>query len=304
VTRSTKWSDAAKDEAHYDDAYKIARVLHVDDETAARIAAKAVAKLPIARRQQDRRFRYDTADSARTRSYADDSLLLTKLALTESEFYERDNEAGGGLSQARLFQVRVVKHLINAVLDRNSFYAAVAVGRIIHDYKTPEVMRLYDYIAPRRSTRKETSHFRRAKAVLMKELLDRFGAALKVEFDGEGGKRFVRDPRPDSDPIFEALGLFAPRRSAHLSSFYFELPRRMEYERRGEEIWNDEMNRLHALIDPACFRELTTKLGLEAPSYRLTVPKFNEPSAHDLRPEGEPLTKSGQAVETDKPTAS
>ena len=265
-------------EQQFQQAFQLAHHLHPDALMAAQIAAAAVTKLPLAQEQQHRRLRYDTADSSRTRVYADDPLLLLILVFQESEPYEMEQERAltpQALEPSRL-ALRFVKHLVLSVLKRNSFYAAVGICRILYRYTTAETIKIYDYIAPNRSEGKEPAHYRRTKAFLMRELSDRFGDLLNVEFSYESGMTFSSSLLTYNDTM-AALSLFAPRRLEHTPPSYFDVEAhrsKRQWQEDGDEPWNCEMNRFHALIDPLCFEKLTASLGLDPPWVRVATPRF------------------------------
>jgi hypothetical protein len=274
-------------------AFQLAHWLHADRATARSIAAQAVAKLETAVLVQDKRRYYRPrgrggAESApsRTRVSFGEWPLLQRLVYIESEPFERQTEGSGRVGAAELL-VRYVKHIVRVTTRRNSFYVTLGVSRLLYNYGTADAAHLYQLVVDDPQRAKDDDYLRSRKAVLMRELDERFGRLLERRRSPRGEDRFVAGPAAprEAELVHHCLRLFTPWEtvcpfppcadpSAHgvpgLASCHPD---------QEDEV---ELARMHAVIHPDCYRRLAHALRLPEPGARLEVPRFAVPTSdHD-----------------------
>ncbi len=143
---ATEWRPAprpAPEEDLLQTAFELAYFIHRDRRTAAEISLAAMQKLEVAAVTQLRRLYYKGRGEGSGRpgrfkpSWADRH-LLQRLVYFESEKWERLQEQRdpGSLTEED-YLLRFVKHLSQITMKRSSFYASIAIGRILHAYSTP-----------------------------------------------------------------------------------------------------------------------------------------------------------------------
>jgi hypothetical protein len=177
--------------------------------------------------------------------------------------------------------VRFVKHLTRVTLRRNSFYVTVGVTRLLHGYSTAAALDLHGLVSQEPVRLPTDDYCRSRKKLLMKEMLERFGALLNVVRGAHGEHRFRCH---ESTARWAALVEACLRRFTPWGSTC-PLPRRLETpmvdlpELSFEAADPDrehavEVSRIHSILHPPCFARLTAALGLPPPAQRLTVPRF------------------------------
>ncbi len=263
-----------------DQAYRAAHYLHPDRVTALDVAGRALARLQVVAASQARRLEYEPrrpGRAQRNRVAFGERHLLQQLIFAESEPHERRREReGAGLSpeQAVVF---FVKHLVQITVRRNSFYATLGIARVLHDYPTPKAQSVYDVVVQDPDRVKEDDYWRAAKGRLLDELEARFGERLRRQRGPRGEERFesVDPPGPLAAAVNEALAAFTPWDTdcpvpARFDPLENEVPALAS--RGPAEEGEVELRRIHAVLHPACWRRLTSAVGLEAPDRRLRVP--------------------------------
>lgn len=269
-----------------DKAFQLAFFLHGKREMAKRIAVNAMNKLETASNAQFKRFYYTPVGRAehsrptRSRVSLNDLQLLQRLVFVESESFEREEESDKKISEKNLLKF-FIKHLIRISLKRNSFYVTLAVSRILHNYGTADAMELYNLVVQDPERVHDDYYYRSRKAVLMKELKQRFGNLLETVRINRGEERF-QSRTADEDlcrTARESLKFFTPWNSLCalpekfdpfddvIKPFYFD-----KDDPDAEHCI--EINRIHAAIHPNCFDRLTEALHLPAPKEKMEIPKF------------------------------
>lgn len=259
-------------------AFGLASFLHPDREIALRVVIAALSKLEVAVSAQDKRLYYRGRDSGasfkagafRRKVWMGETQLLQRLVAIESEPFERDGEKPGAPPLApEDCVVRFVKHLFRITSRRNSFYVALGIGRILHGYNTVETKGMYDALAPESTAEKAEDYFRARKAVLMREIGERFGDALLAVRGAHGEERFdTIDSTPYAALVRECLEWLTPWGTSCPAA----LPLR---ESPAGDAHESEMERMHAMLHPACLGRLTRWLGLDAPLSKLQLPKLS-----------------------------
>jgi hypothetical protein len=259
-------------------AFGLASFLHPERETALRVVIAALSKLEVAVSAQDKRLYYRGRDSGasfkagafRRKVWMGEQQLLQRLVAIESEPFERDGEKPGAPPLApEDGVVRFVKHVFRITSRRNSFYVALGIGRVLHGYNTVETKGMYDALAPESAAEKAEDYFRARKAVLMREIRERFGDALTAIRGAHGEERFETvDSTPYAALVSECLEWFTPWGTSCPAAL--PLP-----ERPADAAHESEMERMHAMLHPACLGRLVRWLGFDDSASKLQLPRLS-----------------------------
>src|SRR5262249_18778251 len=151
-------------------------------------------------------------------------------------------------------------------LKRNSFYVAVGISRLLHNYSTSEAMRTYDAVQDPEE-RRDDCYYRSRKSMLMRELADRFGKSLRLCRTAHGEERFapVKFPIRYLEDVRQSLEMFTPWDTPCLSAG-LGLPASRSAADVEDEV---EIQRMHAILHPPCFESLVRSVGLTPPDCRL-----------------------------------
>lgn len=258
---------------------------------AVRILGSAVNKLKAQRGRESRRayWRDKYLKRAITRITREEGDMLQWLIFYESDPYEKEQEAS---CQATLkdMVMRYVKSLVRMTSAMSSFHVNVGLQRLLHNYSTTETQQVYESITDRYLGADE---YRRAKGVLMNKLEERFGAMLKTRRTQHGEMRFEPFEKPAlwADLVDLCLKEFTPWSTFGACPVPVDFggpERKLPSDLSGEGAANADQNRIetnrcHAFIDPACYGRLVRALSLEAPSYKLDLPRFfmENPASQD-----------------------
>src|SRR5262249_19654030 len=196
-----------------------------------------------------------------------------------SEPEERRQEEHGVPEDALV--AHYIKHLVYITGCRNSFFVALGLSRLLHNYTTAETAQIHELVAQNPDRGRDDSYYRRRKAQLMRELQERFGALLAVQRGARGEERFqaLPDAQGHMERVRECLCEFTPWETyCNLPTTFDpltdELPSLCF---RGDDPDGEhevEIRRLHALLHPDCFERLLEALRLDEPAKRLEVPEF------------------------------
>jgi hypothetical protein len=284
-------------------AFQLAYFILGDEQAALRVTEEAVATLDVALAAQDKRFYYAPGSHAaqpaaarfRTKVSLSELQLLQRLVYVAAEPEERRKEAQG-IPEAT-WLIHYLKHLARVTLKRNSFFVTLGVSRLLHNYTTPEAMRIYELIVQDPARVRDDSYYRRRKSQLMRELLDRFGERLAVQRGQRGEERF--QPLQEADRylqlVVDCLHAFTPWETTCLVPAAFdpahdELPP-LRFQGKDPDAEHPvEISRIHTLLHPDCYRRLLAALRLDPPARRLELPQFREtngnlpPTNNNLRP--------------------
>lgn len=265
-----------------DKAFRLAFFLHNDRETAKKIAASAMSKLEAASNAQFKRYYYnptgraENSRAARSRVSLNDLQLLQRLVFVESEIFEREKET----SEQNLLKF-FIKHLVRISLKRNSFYVALGISRILHNYGTADAMEIYNIIVQDPERVHDDYYYRSRKGVLMKELKARFGELLQIVKVNRGEERF--DAKINNEKLCEtaneSLKTFTPWNSSCAIPDKFnpfnDIIKAFHFDKKDpDEEHRIEVNRIHAALDPECFLRLTNALKLPSSEEKMEIPKF------------------------------
>ncbi|HYC91728.1 MAG TPA: hypothetical protein VEO54_21090 [Thermoanaerobaculia bacterium] len=238
--------------------------MHHDSAVSAAIAERALAGLDAAADAQRKRLYYARAAGPKQlKTFFPRDALLQFLVFSESEPFERSDEGRGGATQAAV-ATRYVKHLVSVSARRNSFHAALALCRLLFGYSTAETMEIYGALLHERDYVKEDYYYRARKRLLMREIEQRFSGVTRTR-GPRSEERFAatHDQRPWREVVLAALTACTPWGSGCVD------PRTLNGRGDAE---HPEVDRLHALIHPPCFRALTAHAGVAPPELRWAVP--------------------------------
>jgi hypothetical protein len=283
-------------------AFQLAYFILREEKAALRAAGEAVAALDVMLVRQDKRFHY--LPGHRTKVSLGEWQMLQRLVYFTAEAGEQEQEVRG-VAEAVLV-MRYLKHLVYITVSRNSFFVALGLCRLLHNYTTSETAQIHELVVQDPDRGRDDSYYRRRKAQLMRELQARFGELLAVQRGARGEERF--QALPDAHGylawVRECLREFTPwETGCNLPDAFDphmdELP---SLRFRGGDPDGEhevEIRRLHALLHPACFERMLAALRLDAPAERLEVPRFRLHNGHPSAPPqgGQPPT--GQLSEED-----
>lgn len=195
--------------------------------------------------------------------------MLQWLIYAHSDSWERATEYADSVYSAgpEDMVVRYIKHLVLITSNRNSFYVAVGIMRLLYDYGTQEVRLMYDVLTASDSARmKDMNYFRKQKARLMDEVLIRFDGMLRTVTTAHREKRFESQLTTERSIhlVTECMRRFAPWDTVctvqegfdptAVSGLYFAGTNLAE----EDQI---EMTRVHAILHPDCFSRLVSGLS-------------------------------------------
>jgi hypothetical protein len=276
-------------------AFQLSYFIIGEEQAALRATRDAVSALDVTLIRQDKRIHY--LPSHRTKVSLGEWQMLQRLVYIATEAEERRQEEQG-VTEAALV-MHYLKHLVYITVCRNSFFVALGLSRLLHNYTTSETARIHELVTQDPDRGRDDSYYRRRKAQLMRELQARFGALLTVQRGARGEERFqaLPDAQGHLAWVRECLREFTPWETvcnlhAAFDPHTDELPL---FRFRGDDPDGEhevEIRRLHALLHPKCFDLLLAALRLDASAERLEVPQFQ---LRDSQPPaapngGQPLT--------------
>ena len=292
-------------------AYRLAYFLHQDKGMAIRIVTAATLKLNVAMAAQSKRLyyrpvgRFSRGDSRRTDGIRNKALfsdlhLLQRLVYVESEPYERQKEraaqlappdvhAAGDPASAEDLLVYFIKHLVRITTKRNAFYVTLGVSRLLHSYSTVETMEIYNAVIGEPERVKDDYYYRSRKAVLMHEMCQRFGQLIRACRQRRGEERFETQQGSSEQRslVRECLRLFTPWNTQCPVPSDFDPFKSVIASLTSKNSADEnriEVSRIHAVLDPDCFRRLVAAFGYRAPEERMELPRFFLDETDDQSP--------------------
>ncbi len=217
---------------------------------------------------------------------------LQWLIYTECDQYERQQERCSRLT-SEILLVRYIKYLVQITTGMSSFYVAIGLHRLVHDYGTSDTQRVYEAVTDRYLGADE---YRRAKRFLMNKLCLRFGGLLRTTTVAHGEIAFERsqDQAHWVHLVRQCLNIFVPWSTssyctvpATFGQNSLALPPLLSglsmLKSNSDRV---EMNRCHTFIHSECFSRLIRSLGLDPPGKKLAVPEFFMANSQDSHLEG------------------
>ena len=301
-------------------AYRLAYFLQQDKGTATRIVATATLKLNVAMAVQSKRLYYipvgrssrgesRRTDGIRNKALFSDLHLLQRLIYIESEPYERQKEraaqaappgvsAVGDPASDEDLLVYFIKHLVRITTKRNAFYVTLGVSRLLHSYSTLETMEIYNAVIGEPERVKDDYYYRSRKAVLMQELIQRFGQLIRACRRQRGEERFETQPGSNEHRslVKECLRLFTPWDTqcpvpADFDPFKSVIASLTS--KSGADENRIEISRIHSVLHPVCFARLIAGFGYSPPETRMELPRFF--AHHDEDDQSPPQQRSAPA---------
>lgn len=271
-------------------AFQLAYFINGDKQNATRIVSRAMAKLTVAATAQDKRLYYKPVGRSSLQEQRSNRLrnkvtfsephLLQRLIYIESEWYEKQKEQTSGTVAEEDMIIHFIKHLVRITLKRNSFYVALGISRLLHNYTTAETMGIYSVVIQDPERVKDDYYYRSRKGILMQEIKDRFGDFIRVSHGQRGEERFQSEPNPGRfvTLVRDCLLSFTPWGTLcvipeNLDPLMTSVPPLLYRNESTED--EAELNRIHAVLHPECYKRLTTALGFPAPEERLELPHFH-----------------------------
>lgn len=271
------------------EVFQLAYFIIGEKKFAIRITSEALARLEVTVTTQKKRSYYLLAGrgigsgKASNKVSLSKTQLLQRLVYSVSERYEQDQETPFHLSVLSEDDmiIRYIKHLIKITLRRNSFYVTVGFGRILYNYPTNETIKIFEFLSQNPAGGPDDDFYRHKKKDLLGEIKRRFGKLLhsiKVE---HGEERFEShsDQRRFLNLVNECLHRFSPWDSScvlpeRYDAFNDEIPQLLPQGNNIEAKQRAEVNQIHSVIHPVCFKRVVTGLRLAPPDQRQDLPSF------------------------------
>jgi len=296
----------------WDRAFDLAYFINPDKQTAANVTSSAFLKLEVAAAAQNKRLYYKPAkrgsggacDVTRTKISLREDHLLQRLIYIESEPFERAKEAGQAIDNEAMI-VHYVKHLARITIKRNSFYVALGLCRLLYNYSTAQAMEIYNVVVQDPERVKDDYYYRSRKSRLVDEINERFGELIQFTRGARGEERIQSgEINPEqADVVLDCLRRFVPWETKCILPTNFD-PTSVEIPElsSGGSVTDEivEINRVHSLLDPACYEQLVTSLRLDLPSEKLRIPKFFlQKGGNDLTGDGDDRRRPPRMTDAD-----
>jgi len=262
-------------------SFQLAYFLIPDRTTAIQILGAAMSKLKAQRSRETKRAYWRDKYLKRkiTRIARDDGDLLQWLIYYEAEEFEKRQEQAGEQT-GRDMVVRYIKYLVQLTTAMSSFYVNVGLHRLLYNYSTAEVQKIYESVTQHYPGDQE---YRKVKATLMNKLQTRFNNFIRTCTAQYGELRFEVSQQQESwaELVDRCLRAFTPWSTAqtcdvlaNLDNVTGVLPFPLSVKGGGVDQDVVETHRCHAFIEPLCFGWLAKRFSLDPPRIRLAVPQF------------------------------
>ncbi len=263
-------------------AFQLACFIIPNRTIALHILSSAMSKLKAQRtRERKRAYWRDKYLKRRvTRVIRDNDDALQWLVYLEAEEHEKRQEQAGEQT-TRDMVVRYIKCLVQAATAMSSFYVSVGLQRVLRNYSTTEARQAYEWVTQRYPGDPE---YRKVKATLMNRLEMRFKHFIRTCTTRYGETRFeaLEDQESFVNLVDECLRVFIPwstSRACELLAGSYSNSGNLPYQLSGTDRGSVDQDMIenhqsHVFIDPMCYGHLTSRLGLNSPDLRLTVPRF------------------------------
>jgi hypothetical protein len=270
------------DDDPWEKALQLAYFLLPERAVALNVLREALTKLEVQRtREYKRRYWRDKNMKGMIRRITREQRdALQWLIYLESEVHEKRQEHAGTQTLDDMI-VRYVKHLVQITTSMSSLYVQIGLHRLLHDYSTPEVRQVYEWLTGHHPG---YAQYRKVKSTLMDNLQTRFKDGIRVVTAERRELKFEVAEQQEAWAGFvdECLVMFVPWSTAQacptLANLGSRWTRLLEFlSTRGYRFADQdpiETKRCHVFIDPACYGEVTRKLGMDHPHKRLAIPKF------------------------------
>src|SRR6185436_7519463 len=199
--------DFAPQDAIINKAFRLACFINGNESTALKVLNSSLERLETAVAAQDKRLYYTPSArqassrrgsaGSRYKVSLSESHLLQRLIYLSSEPYEILQERAGSprsICEEDMI-VHFLKHLVHITMKRNSFYVALGISRVLHDYTTSETIEINNAVREADRMRDE-DYYRSRKRRIMKEIRERFGSLIGVYQGPRAEERFIIQERP------------------------------------------------------------------------------------------------------------
>jgi hypothetical protein len=137
-------------------AYEQAVWILDDKGRALRVVSRAAAQVPVTVIKQEQNWKRGQRYNARrrrprSRAYLDYEQIFDLLVLRFLTIEERNQERHGLRLNTEDRIKRLIKQIVEILLNHNSYWAVIAVCRIICSYERKDIDRVYNVIAPNRA---------------------------------------------------------------------------------------------------------------------------------------------------------
>jgi hypothetical protein len=260
--------------------FQLACFIIPDRSIAIRVLRDALHRLQIQHsREQKRTYWRDKYLKRRmTRIVRNQEDTFQWLIYLGTEDHERQQEEADR-QNTRDMVIRYVKYLVQTTTVMSSFYVAVGLHRLLHNYSTPETQKIYESLIDHYPGLEE---YRRVKGMLLNQLQQRFASFLHIRKGERGEFKFDMFEPQDrwADLVDECLCLFTPWSTRDFSSPTASMHAArsalwfMEADETNLDYDSMEIRRCHVLIDPLCNSNVMKALKLVPRRERLALPIF------------------------------
>jgi hypothetical protein len=260
-------------------AFQLAYFIVQDRSVAIDLVHRSLRKLTAQQSREKKRFYWrHKGVKRRTRKISRDNQdALQWLIYLESDRYEREQQQKHA-PRTRSLAVQYIKYIMQMTGNMSSFYVAVGLYRILHNYTTQEIQNAYELVA---ADFVGTEKYRRVKKALMQKLINRFSGFINIRPDNQELRFEVDDNQNDWDDfVTVCLDIFTPWSTRNSCSqampgtFVAESARTTRLLKIHSTTDVEETKRCHIFIHPPCFDQLLGSLGLDPRSMRLSMPRF------------------------------
>ena len=140
-------------------------------------------------------------------------------------------------------------------------------------------MEIYNAVIQDPERVKDDYYYRSRKAVLMRELRERFGDRLRTSHGARGEERLETEEQPEgfTGLVMACLSFFTPWGTsctvpAGCDPILDGIPQLSDDGRLAAD--QVEVDRIHSVIDPECYGRLTQALGFDRPELHLETPRL------------------------------
>ncbi len=282
-------------------------ILH-DRSTAIRVVSDAINKVNVQHSREQKRvyWRDKHLKGKITRIARENNDALQWLIYFEAESYEKAQEASGRQTLQDMV-IRYVKHLVQISTPMSAFYVSVGLHRLLHNYNTAEVQRVYEWMTEHYPGAQE---YRRVKGALMNQLQARFDRSIQTFKAQHGELRFelLDDQESWVDLVNACLRVFTPWSTSQPGAAFTTLDFTAEGPpdlllgkgTMGLDQDRVETYRCHAFIDPVWYEQITQRLGLDPPRRRLAVPRFHVDATIEDKGSGSLTTQTPKLTDEER----
>jgi hypothetical protein len=194
--------DSVPQDAILNKAFQLACFIHGNEPTALKVLNSSLERLETAVAAQDKRLYYtpsvkqapsrDRSMGSRYKVSLSESHLLQRLIYLTSEPFEIQQELSDSphnIGEEDMI-IHFMKHLVHITMKRNSFYVALGMSRVLHDYTTGETTNIY-YAVGQPDRMRDDDYYRSRKRRIMQEIKERFGSLVGVCLGPRAEERFI-----------------------------------------------------------------------------------------------------------------